>query len=125
MPPRTRRGGCASISVPPTACGVHSIRPRGASGEPPSAVPDNLAPLPHSLYLSRHLHHRPADAGAPSASEVLAHRGPVPGKVRERLLNGSKWGKWVQGLYSQMLSKGAWCQAVNKEAGRMSPGPAG
>lgn len=59
------------------------------------------------------------------ASEVLAHRWPAPGEVRERLLNGSKWGKWVQGLYSQILSKGARCQAVNKEAGRMSPGLAG
>lgn len=45
-------GGPTSISAPPSALSVHSIRPWGASGGPPSTVLDNPAPLPCSLYLS-------------------------------------------------------------------------
>ena len=121
MPPRTRGGGA---SVPA------SVRLQQPATSTPSGLGEPAGDhrllsrtiLPLCLVPSIFLVIFIIDQLTPGH---LAHRGPVLGKVRERLLNGSKWGKWVQGLYSQTLSKGAWCQAVNKEAGRMSPGPAG
>lgn len=111
-------GGPTSISAPPTALSsTHGAL--GSQRGPPSTVPGQLLLL--CLVLSVHLHHQPADSGQPLASEVLAHRGPAPGEVRERLLNGSKWGKG-SGIVQPDAVQGARCQAVNKEAAERHQG---